>query len=81
MSAVLFGFDDGIAPARRLGTLLDAPTIAVEAHRFPDRECLIRVPTPAQTAIFYRSLNDPDHKIFELLLGASASRNALSCRI
>ena len=75
MSAVLFAFDDGIAPARRLGSLLDAPTIAVEVHRFPDRECLIRVPTPAQTAIFYRSLNDPDHKIIELLLAASAARD------
>ena len=75
MSTVFFAFDDAIAPARRLGALLSVPTIPIEVHRFPDRECLVRVPAPARTAIFYRSLDDPDHKIIELLLAASAARD------
>jgi ribose-phosphate pyrophosphokinase len=75
MSTALFAFDDAMAPARRLGALLNTPTIAVEVHRFPDRECLIRVSAAARTAIFYRSLDDPDHKIVELLLAASAARD------
>ncbi|WP_327754597.1 ribose-phosphate diphosphokinase (plasmid) [Sphingobium sp. SJ10-10] len=75
MITVVFGFEDSMAAAERLGVLLELPTFQVETRRFPDRECLVRMPAPARTAILYRSLNDPDGKIVELLLAASAARD------
>jgi len=81
MSATLFGFEDSMAATRRLGVLLKVPALAAETRRFPDEECLVRVPVPARTAIFYRSLNNPDHKIIELLLAASAARDQGAQRV
>jgi len=75
VSTIVFGFDDSMAAAGRLGALLKLTAFQVETRRFPDRECLVRMPAPARTAIFYRSLNDPDGKIVELLLAASAARD------
>lgn len=75
MSTVIFGFEDSMAAARRLASLLNVPAFQIETHRFPDQESLVRVPVPARTAILYRSLNDPDGKIIELLLAASAGRD------
>jgi len=75
VSTILLGFADGLAAARRLGVLLKVPVHEVETHRFPDKECLIRVPASARTVILYRSLDDPDRKIIELLLAASAARD------
>lgn len=81
MSAILFGFDESMAAARRLAPLLSVPALEVEVRRFPDEECLIRMPAPARTAIFYRSLDHPDRKIVELLLAASAARDLGAKRV
>ena len=75
MSMIVLGFGDGMAAARRLGAVLNVSVHEVETHRFPDKECLIRVPASARTVILYRSLDDPDRKIIELLLAASAARD------
>lgn len=75
MSTIVLGFGDGMAAARRLGAVLNVSVHEVETHRFPDKECLIRVPASARTVILYRSLDDPDPKIIELLLAASAARD------
>ncbi|EQB02144.1 ribose-phosphate diphosphokinase [Sphingobium baderi] len=75
MSTIILSFSDGMAAAKRLATLLHVPVHEVETHRFPDRECLVRVPASARTAILYRSLDDPDGKMIELLLAASAARD------
>ncbi|WP_052757384.1 ribose-phosphate diphosphokinase [Sphingobium chungbukense] len=75
MSAVVFGFGESMGAAKRLGALLDLPVLQVATRRFPDRESLVRMPAPARTAILYRSLDDPDGKIVELLLAASAARD------
>lgn len=81
MNTIIFGFDDSMAAAKRLAALLELPAFRVETHRFPDQECLVRVPASARTAILYRSLNDPDKKIIELLLAASAARNRSAERV
>jgi ribose-phosphate pyrophosphokinase len=75
MSTIVFGFSDSMTAAQRLGAVLDRPVLQIETRRFPDRESLVRVPAPARTAILYRSLDDPDGKIIELVLAASAARD------
>jgi ribose-phosphate pyrophosphokinase len=81
MTTMIFGFDDSMAAARRLAALLDVPAFQVETRRFPDQECLVRVPGSARTAILYRSLDNPDRKIVELLLAASAARDQGAKRV
>lgn len=44
-------------------------------HRFPDGESLVRVDKPPTIAILYRSLDDPNAKVVELLLAATALRD------
>ncbi len=81
MSAIILAFADSMAAAGRLGTSLDLPVHQVAVHRFPDNEALIRVPASAQSVILYRSLDDPDHKLIELLLAASAARDGGAGRV
>lgn len=81
MSAVILAFVDSMAAAGRLGASLDLPVHEVTVHRFPDNESLIRIPASAQTVILYRSLDNPDHKLIELLLAASAARDGGAERV
>ncbi|UZW57093.1 ribose-phosphate diphosphokinase [Sphingobium sp. JS3065] len=81
MSAVILAFADSMAAAGRLGASLDLAVHEVAARRFPDNEALIRIPASAQSVILYRSLDDPDHKLIELLLAASAARDGGAERI
>ncbi len=60
---------------------LAIPLSAVHVHHFPDGESLVRVDQPVQTAILYRSLDDPNGKLVELLLAASALRDNGASRI
>ncbi|NNG05533.1 MAG: ribose-phosphate diphosphokinase, partial [Inquilinus sp.] len=57
--------------AERLGV----PIRAVELHRFPDGESLVRVAEPARDAVLYRSLDHPNDKLIEVVLAASALRD------
>lgn len=61
------------APA--LAAALDIPAATIERHEFPDGEIKLRLP-PAlpPRVIVYRSLNQPDRKLVELLLAARAAR-------
>lgn len=81
MSAVILAFADSMAAADRLGASLDLPVRDVAVHRFPDKEALVRIPASAQSVILYRSLDDPDRKLIELLLAASAARDSGSERV
>ncbi|MDF0546384.1 ribose-phosphate diphosphokinase [Sphingobium sp. H39-3-25] len=74
-------FADSMPAAGRLGALLEVQAHQVSAHRFPDKECLIRIPTSAQTVILYRSLDNPDHKLIEIMLAASAARDGGAARV
>lgn len=72
----ILGFPDYAAQAQRLANELNAPYTAIELHRFPDGESLIRLPLPlAKTVIVCRSLNQPNSKLIELMLTAATARS------
>src|SRR5690606_8630460 len=77
----VFGFRESAEQAARLAAELDVPFGEVAVHRFPDGESLVRVDPPPATAILYRSLDDPNPKLFELLLAASALRDSGARRV
>jgi len=81
VSAVILAFADSMAAADRLGASLDLPVRDVAVHRFPDKEALVRIPASARSVILYRSLDDPDRKLIELLLAASAARDSGAERV
>lgn len=76
MSAAVFAFPEWPEPAQALAAELGVPCHRVELHRFPDGESLVRVPEGCETALLYRSLDDPNSKLIELLLAASALRDS-----
>ena len=75
MTATLLTFAECRTPARALAAELDIPCDEVSLHRFPDGESLVRVPASGETALLYRSLDDPNAKLVELILAAAALRD------
>lgn len=75
MTCSVFTFAESREPAARLARWLGVPLHDVSSRRFPDGESLVRVPDATPVAIMYRSLDNPDPKLFELLLAASALRD------
>lgn len=75
MAAILHFFDECAAPALRLAEALGATAEAIEVHHFPDGESKVRVAPSAATAIVYRSLDNPNARLVEVLLAASALRD------
>lgn len=75
MSTVLHAFRDQAAEAQRLAAVLQVPLAFVDVHTFPDGEVLPRIPSPASTTIVYRSLNEPNARLVELLLSVDAWRS------
>ncbi|HFE32742.1 MAG TPA: ribose-phosphate diphosphokinase [Gammaproteobacteria bacterium] len=74
--AQIIGFGDYAAQGKRLAAALGVPYAEAAIHIFPDGERKLRLPTPlAAHVIFCRSLNDPDHKLIELLLAAGSARD------
>jgi ribose-phosphate pyrophosphokinase len=71
---VLYYFEETAEPAQRLAGELGISASRIERHRFPDGESLVRIKAPCRTAIVYRSLDDPNGKLVELMLVASALR-------
>jgi ribose-phosphate pyrophosphokinase len=81
MNAAVFSFAESTKSARRLAGWLGVPLYEVFSRRFPDGESLVRVPISAPVAIIYRSLDNPNPKLFELLLAASALRDLGARRV
>ena len=81
MSVALFSFADGAAAAARLAGRCGIALHRVDARRFPDGESLVRVQGAAETAILFRSLDDPNAKLVELLLAAAALRDGGARRV
>lgn len=75
MTAAVFAFAESALQAERLARACAIPLHAVEVRRFPDGESLVRVDGQARTAFLFRSLDDPNAKLVELLLAASALRD------
>ena len=74
-SIAVYGFAETEPQARALAEMLGVGYETVEVRHFPDRESLVRVPAPAApAALVYRSLDDPNGKLIELMLASSALR-------
>ena len=71
----LFTFAECEGLARKVANRLDCPLRTVEVHQFPDGESLVRAEskTPGR-ALLFRSLDDPNEKMIELLFAADALR-------
>lgn len=74
-SATLHCFTEAAGPAKQLAALLGVQGTEVAVHRFPDGESLVRVAETGPVALLYRSLDDPNAKLVEVLLAASALRD------
>jgi ribose-phosphate pyrophosphokinase len=72
---LVLGFDDYLAPAKQLADKLTAKFEQVKLHQFPDGETKVTLPEdlPKQI-IICRTLNQPNHKLTELIIAASAAR-------
>lgn len=81
MTRALFAFPECMAQGAQLAALCGMPLHPVSVHHFPDGESLVRVEGTAGTAFLYRSLDDPNAKLVELLLAASALRDAGVARV
>jgi ribose-phosphate pyrophosphokinase len=75
-SAALLHFAEDAAIAGRAAQAAGLQRLAIERHRFPDGELRLRLP-PALPArvVLWRTLNDPNEKLVELLLAAQAARS------
>lgn len=73
--SIILGFDDYLLPAKQLAQALSLPFQQVDLHRFPDGETKVTIPTPLpKNIIICRTLNQPNPKLIELILTASAAR-------
>jgi len=76
-AAVLLGFPEYEAPARRLAAAAGLEYRAVLVHRFPDGESQITVPDRLPPAVVLcRTLDRPNDKLVELRLAVAAARTA-----
>ncbi|GFM31384.1 ribose-phosphate diphosphokinase [Novosphingobium sp. PY1] len=81
MNALVLGFAHSLSSAQALAAQLGLPCDKVGVHRFPDLESLVQVPRSAPTVVLHRSLNDPNAKLIELILAASAARDGGARRV
>ncbi len=72
---LVLSFPETHPQALAFGTAAGLAVAAIELHRFPDGESLVRVPTglPPEVLLF-RSLDHPNDKLVELLLATEAAR-------
>lgn len=71
----ILGFDDYFPPAQQLAKCLSIPIQKVELHQFPDGETKVTLPARLpKKVIICRTLNQPNTKLIELIITASAAR-------
>lgn len=72
---MILAFPDYLDQTRTLAAHLKAPVAEVHVHRFPDGESFVELPASLpEHVVFCRSLNQPNDKLVELLLGASTAK-------
>ena len=76
MVASVHSFGDHQEPARRFATALDSPWRLISVRRFPDEESLVRIVPQKGAAVVYCPLDHPNERLVDLLLAASAMRDA-----
>ena len=71
----VWGYEECSAQAQKLATVMDLDFQMVQVHRFPDGESLVKIPTTLPShIILFRSLNQPNDKLIELLLTVKTAR-------
>jgi len=75
MSIAVFGFEESARQAKALAQSLNAAFEPITVRSFPDGESLVRVTGSASLALLYRSLDQPNAKLVEVLLAAAALRD------
>ncbi len=81
MKAAVFAFAESMRQASDLAEQCQVPFFSIEARSFPDGESLVRVDGDAPTALLFRSLDNPNAKLIELLFAASALRDRGAKRV
>jgi len=72
---MLLYFADQQDAALRLAEAAGLEAACIVQHRFPDGELKLRLPAKLpQRVVFFRSLNDPNEKLVELLITAQTAR-------
>jgi len=74
-TGAVYGFLDNSRAARALADALGLMFVSIDVHTFPDGESRVGAIAAAPHAIILRSLNQPNTKILELILAASALRD------
>jgi len=71
---IVLAFPDYLEPARRLAARAGLGCVAIDIHRFPDGESLVRLPArlPARV-VLCGSLDDANRKLIELELAAATA--------
>lgn len=73
---MLLYFDDERDAALRLAEAASLPASRIERHRFPDGELKLRLPAGLPKAVtIYRSLDNPNEKLVELLIVSQTARS------
>lgn len=74
--SLILGFDDYLSPAKQLAKSMHIDCKPVVLHQFPDGETKVTLPVNLpKKIIICRTLNQPNHKLIELIITASAARN------
>ena len=72
---MLLYFEDQQDAALRLAEAAGLQPACISRHRFPDGELKLRLPAQLpQRVVFFRSLNDPNEKLVELLIATQTAR-------
>src|SRR5690606_17336284 len=72
---LILAFPDSPDQAPAVAAHLNTPVAEAHVHRFPDSESFVELPGALpEHVVFCRSLNQPNDKLIELLLGASKAR-------
>ena len=77
-SYLLLGFPETCEQAKEVAELVGIAYADIDIHRFPDGECKVTLPAELLTShkhiIIYRSLDNPNEKLIELLLAAEGAK-------
>jgi ribose-phosphate pyrophosphokinase len=74
-NTLILSFPEYRDPAQQLANHTGLPYRDIELHRFPDGESKVRLPDQLpKNVIICRSLDNPNHKLVELVLAAATAR-------
>lgn len=79
---IVLGFPENTAQSRALAIALGCAHAGIDIHRFPDGESRLTLPASLpDKVILFRSLNDPNAKLTELLIAAGGARELGAARL